>query len=81
MVRHGNLRPGTGETDLVIGPGFRPRIADALLSGIHTPGESHWHILRAFAAEPLLARATTLAADLGFRTHELGDATLIVGAG
>lgn len=77
---HGELRPGTGETDLVIGPGFRPRVTDALLSGIHAPGESHWHILSAFAGAPLLHRAALLAADLGLRTHELGDATLIVAA-
>ncbi len=75
---HGNLRPGTGETDLVIGPGFRPRVTDALLSGIHSPGESHWHILAAFAGAPLLHRAGALAADLGLLAHELGDATLIL---
>ncbi len=75
---HGKLRAGTGETDLKIGPGFAPRVVDALLSGVHAPGESHWHILRAFAGDDLLARAAALAAELGFRGHELGDSTLIL---
>jgi S-adenosylmethionine:tRNA ribosyltransferase-isomerase len=61
-------------------PGFRPHRRRAV-SGIHTPGESHWHVVSAFAGAPLLARAAALAAALGFRTHELGDATLIVAAG
>lgn len=75
---HGSLVAGAGETDLVIGAGFAPRLVDALLSGMHAPGESHWHILSAFAGGDLLRRATALATRLGFRCHELGDATLIL---
>jgi S-adenosylmethionine:tRNA ribosyltransferase-isomerase len=75
---HGSLTAGCGETDLVIGSDFEPGVVDALLSGVHAPGESHWHVLSAFAGDDLLRRAATLADQLGFRGHELGDSTLIL---
>lgn len=78
VAAHGRLVAGSGETDLVVAPGFDLRVVDALLSGIHDPAESHWHILSAFAGHDLLTRAAALAEALGFRCHELGDSTLIL---
>jgi S-adenosylmethionine:tRNA ribosyltransferase-isomerase len=77
-LRAGRLRPGAGTTDLRIGPGFRPRVVDGLLSGTHAPGESHFDLMRAFASEQVLARAAAYAEEAGFSTHELGDAMLIL---
>jgi S-adenosylmethionine:tRNA ribosyltransferase-isomerase len=74
----GALRAGTGTTDLHIGPGFHPQIVDALLSGTHAPGESHFALMRAFASDELLTRAAAHAEHSGFSTHELGDAMLIL---
>jgi len=76
----GTLRAGGGITDLCIGPAFRPRVVDGLLSGTHVPGESHFDLTRAFASEPVLARAAAEAEAAGFSTHELGDAMLILPA-
>jgi S-adenosylmethionine:tRNA ribosyltransferase-isomerase len=73
----GRLRPGTGVTDLRIGAGFRPRVVDGILTGLHGPGESHFALLGAFASEELLRAAWAYAAARGFRSHELGDSLLL----
>jgi S-adenosylmethionine:tRNA ribosyltransferase-isomerase len=73
------LRAGPGETDLRIDPAFRPRVVDGILSGMHGPGESHFDLLGAFAPRALLDAAWAHAAAAGFKSHELGDATLILG--
>src|SRR5205823_9552386 len=54
----GELRAGAGETDLLLGPGYRPRVADGLLTGVHETTASHYALLQAFAPRSLLARAT-----------------------
>jgi len=72
------LVPGSGETDLVIGPGFCPRMVSSVLSGVHVPGESHFELLAAFAPRRTLRAAVGRAAALGYRGHELGDAMLIL---
>ncbi len=72
------LVPGEGETALRIGPGFRPRVVDGLLSGVHPPGESHFELLSAFAPAGLLEASARFAASSGFLGHEFGDATLLL---
>jgi len=75
---HGTLRAGTGVTGLRIGAGFRPRVVDGILSGIHASAESHFAVLAAFAPLPLLRSAERYAEAHDFTTHELGDAMLIL---
>ena len=75
---HGWLRPGEGTTDLHIGPGFRPRIVDGLLTGLHEPGSSHIDLLRAFVPPPVLDSAYAHAVAAGYRGHELGDTSLVL---
>jgi S-adenosylmethionine:tRNA ribosyltransferase-isomerase len=72
------LPAGPGTTDLRIGPGFRPHIADGVLSGTHAAGESHHALLAAFAPGDLLDAALAYAERTGFQTHELGDAMLVL---
>jgi len=74
---HGALRPGLGETDLVLGPDTERAVVDALLTGAHDPASSHYQLLRAFAPEPLLRDAVRVSASLGYLGHELGDSWLI----
>lgn len=74
----GTLRAGMGETDLRLDGGYRPRIVDGLLSGVHGPGESHFALLQAFASRPLLEAAWTHAAERDFLAHEFGDAMLVL---
>lgn len=77
-LRHGRLVPGPGETDLRIGPDFRPRVVDGVLTGMHDPAESHYHLLRAFAPDTVLAASWRHAVAAGYRSHELGDLALLV---
>jgi S-adenosylmethionine:tRNA ribosyltransferase-isomerase len=72
------LEPGAGETDLRIGPGFRPRVCDGLMSGIHDPSASHYALLQAFAPRTVLERAHRTAESLGYLEHEFGDVCLIL---
>jgi len=78
VAARGELRPGPGETDLVLTAAFVPRVVDGLLTGMHDPGESHFHLLRAFAGEALLLAAWRHADRAAYLQHEFGDATLLV---
>ena len=73
----GALRAGEGVTSLRIGPGFRPRVVDGLLTGMHEPGTSHARLMAAFAPAALLDRAFGEARERGYVGHELGDSTLV----
>lgn len=75
---HGELRPGPGETDLVLSADFVPRVIDGLLTGMHDPSESHFHLLRAFAGEAVLLTAWRHANAEAYLQHEFGDATLLI---
>jgi S-adenosylmethionine:tRNA ribosyltransferase-isomerase len=74
----GTLRAGDGETELRLEAGYRPRVVDGLLSGVHGPGESHFALLQAFASRPLLEAAWAHAAARDFLAHEFGDAMLVL---
>ncbi|MFV8749721.1 S-adenosylmethionine:tRNA ribosyltransferase-isomerase [Nannocystaceae bacterium ST9] len=77
-ARGGELRAGAGVAELIVDADHRLQIVDALLTGMHGPGESHYRLLRAFADEPLLAEAWQRARAAGYRSHEFGDAALLL---
>src|SRR6185312_16373359 len=52
----GGLKPGTGLSTWKIGPTTRLRVVDALLSGTHERGTSHYELLRAFVPSGTLER-------------------------
>jgi S-adenosylmethionine:tRNA ribosyltransferase-isomerase len=60
-----------------IGPTTRLRVVDAILSGTHEPGASHYELLRAFAPDATLRRAAEALECNGYRTHEFGDSVLL----
>jgi len=74
---HGAPRAGPGETDLVLGPDFVPRVVDGLLTGMHEPDASHFQLLRAFAGASVLLAAWRHASAAAYLQHEFGDATLL----
>jgi S-adenosylmethionine:tRNA ribosyltransferase-isomerase len=78
LAHGGRLRAGEGTTDLVIRPGFAPRVVDGLLSGVHEPGTSHHRVVSAFAPRALIDTAHEHAAAQGLLVHEFGDATLVM---
>jgi S-adenosylmethionine:tRNA ribosyltransferase-isomerase len=71
------LRPGLGQTDLVIGRSFHPQIVNGILTGVHDPAQSHFRLLRAFADETTLRRAWRHATEADYLCHEFGDLCLI----
>jgi S-adenosylmethionine:tRNA ribosyltransferase-isomerase len=73
----GAVHVGDGIATQRIGPGTRLRVVDAIVSGTHEPGTSHYELLRAFADDPTLARAAQELEHRGYRTHEYGDSVLI----
>ena len=50
---------------------------DAILSGAHEPGSSHFELLRAFASDAVLERMSLELEGSGYRSHEFGDSVLI----
>ena len=74
----GELRPTSGETDPILGPGFRPRAVDGLFTGLHEPTASHFALLQAFATRAQLDAAYAHAERGGYLGHEFGDTNLIV---
>ena len=63
--------------DQKIGPATVLRVVDAILSGTHEPGTSHYELLRAFASDEVLQRAADVLEREGYLTHEFGDSVLI----
>jgi S-adenosylmethionine:tRNA ribosyltransferase-isomerase len=75
--RRGMVQSGEGLATQRIGPGTHLRIVDAILSGTHEPGSSHYELLRAFADDATLRAVTDELNSHGYRTHEFGDSVLI----
>jgi len=74
----GHLRSGDGLAKGRIGPATRLRVVDAILSGTHEPGTSHYELLRAFLEDSTLERATSELIAHNYKTHEFGDSVLIL---
>jgi S-adenosylmethionine:tRNA ribosyltransferase-isomerase len=74
---NGVVGPGTGVADQRLGPFSRLRIVDAILSGTHEPGSSHYQLLRAFLDDATIAEVSAALDATGYRTHEFGDSVLI----
>jgi S-adenosylmethionine:tRNA ribosyltransferase-isomerase len=74
----GHLRSGDGMARGKIGPTTHLRVVDAILSGTHERGTSHYELLRAFLEDSTLERATEELTTHGYKTHEFGDSVLIL---
>jgi S-adenosylmethionine:tRNA ribosyltransferase-isomerase len=73
----GAVRAGVGIARGRIGRGARLQIVDAILTGVHQPGESHFELMKAFADDDRLARIHASAEERGYCGHEFGDSVLI----
>jgi len=73
----GAVRAGDGVARGRIGRATPLRIVDAILTGVHEPGESHFELLRAFGDDAVLRRVVRTLAQEGYRNHEFGDAMLL----
>jgi S-adenosylmethionine:tRNA ribosyltransferase-isomerase len=73
----GTVRAREGVATQRIGPASCLRVVDAILSGTHERGTSHYELLLAFLDEETLGRATAELDAHGYLTHEFGDSVLI----
>ncbi len=73
----GVVPAGEGLATQRIGPSARLRVVDAILSGAHEPGSSHYQLLRAFVGDETLRRIDAELNARGFRTHEFGDSVFV----
>ena len=70
---HGRVKAGDGLATLRLGPDSPLVVVDAIVSGMHERGSSHYELLRAFQKDSALARMTEQAEAGGYRAHEFGD--------
>lgn len=68
---------GEGVATQRIGPTSRLRVVDAILSGVHERGSSHYDLFRAFVADERLSCIDRELNARGFRAHEFGDSVFI----
>jgi S-adenosylmethionine:tRNA ribosyltransferase-isomerase len=73
----GRLRPGDGETGLVIVPGFPFRAVNGLVTNFHLPRSSLLLLVSAFGGRERVLRAYTEAVRQGYRFYSYGDAMLL----
>jgi S-adenosylmethionine:tRNA ribosyltransferase-isomerase len=74
----GTAAPGEGLTDLVIVPGFRFRVTDALLTNFHLPRSSLLLLVAAFAGRDRVLSAYADAIRQRYRFYSYGDAMLVL---
>jgi S-adenosylmethionine:tRNA ribosyltransferase-isomerase len=74
----GVVRAGEATTGLRVDARFQPQLVAGLLTGVHSPEESHFDLLSAFAPPALLRASHARAEQLGYLSHEFGDASLIL---
>ncbi|MBD3392992.1 MAG: tRNA preQ1(34) S-adenosylmethionine ribosyltransferase-isomerase QueA, partial [Chitinivibrionales bacterium] len=70
--------PGTGETGLMILPGYRFRVVDGLITNFHLPGSTLLMLVSAFAGRERVLRAYEEAVRLKYRFYSYGDAMIIL---
>src|SRR5712692_253635 len=72
-----SVRVGEGLATHRIGNTRRLQLVNAILSGTHEPGTSHYDLLRAFTDDTTLRRVDHELDTHGYRTHEFGDSVYI----
>lgn len=75
--RAGHVRAMTAETRLLIQPGYRFRVVDALLTNFHLPRSTLLALVCAFAGRECVLEAYREAVRRGYRFYSYGDAMLI----
>jgi S-adenosylmethionine:tRNA ribosyltransferase-isomerase len=75
---HGQVSPGAGWTELVLGADRPARAVTGLVTGWHSPGASHLELLEAVGGQELVESAYEAAVRLGYLWHEFGDSCLLL---
>jgi len=69
----GRLRPGSGEADMFIHPGYQFRIVGALLTNFHLPQSTLLMLVCAFAGKEPIMQAYRHAVEQKYRFYSYGD--------
>lgn len=75
--RPGRVRAHSGATRLLIQPGYRFRVVDALLTNFHLPGSTLLALVYAFGGVAAVRRAYDHAIASGYRFYSYGDAMFL----
>jgi S-adenosylmethionine:tRNA ribosyltransferase-isomerase len=73
----GQVRAGQGVATQRIDGTTTLRVVDAMLTGVHEPGTSHYQLLGAFLGTTALNSVQEILEAQGYRTHEFGDSVFI----
>jgi S-adenosylmethionine:tRNA ribosyltransferase-isomerase len=76
-INDGTVRAGRGVADQKVTASTTLKVIDAILSGTHEPGTTHYELLRAFVNDVSLITASRELSDHKYRTHEFGDSIFI----
>lgn len=74
---NGVIHAGSGWTDIFIYPGYRFKMADAIITNFHLPESTLLMLVSAFAGRENVLRAYRTAVEKRFRFYSFGDAMLI----
>jgi S-adenosylmethionine:tRNA ribosyltransferase-isomerase len=77
MMKYGRIVAGAGKTDLYILPGFRFRLAGALLTNFHLPKSTLLMLVSAFAGSERIRGAYEHAIQERYRFYSYGDCMFI----
>mgnify|MGYP000684080356 CR=1 FL=1 len=74
----GVVRPGEGETDIFIYPGYRFKSVDALITNFHLPQSTLLMLVSALAGRERMLSVYREAVEQQYRFFSFGDAMLIL---
>uniref|UniRef100_A0A7V3UYX3 S-adenosylmethionine:tRNA ribosyltransferase-isomerase n=1 Tax=candidate division WOR-3 bacterium TaxID=2052148 RepID=A0A7V3UYX3_UNCW3 len=72
------IKPGRGQTNLYIYPGYDWKVTDILITNFHLPKSTLLLLVCAFANRDLIMRAYQYAIEQRYRFYSFGDAMLII---
>ncbi|MGQ9707887.1 MAG: tRNA preQ1(34) S-adenosylmethionine ribosyltransferase-isomerase QueA [bacterium] len=72
------IKPGRGETDLYIYPGYQWKVTGALITNFHLPKSTLLLLVCSFAGRDLIMSAYQHAIEARYRFYSFGDAMLIL---
>ncbi len=73
----GSLQAWSGATDIFITPGYRFRVADALMTNFHLPRSTLFMLVSAFSGLERMRAAYSHAIQKHYRFYSYGDASLL----
>lgn len=74
----GKVRPGSGDTDIFIYPGYRFKVLDALITNFHLPESTLVMLVSALAGREQVLEAYEEAVRERYRFFSFGDAMIVV---